>query len=80
MNDKSVKLCVLISALSILQSCAIVNKFAGTKYGEAGSIGGLDAPPELVTPEWNESLTILNVTLCDYALYWQCTEDISLVS
>ena len=58
MNDKSVKLCVLISALSILQSCAIVNKFAGTKYGEAGSIGGLDAPPELVTPEWDESLTI----------------------
>ena len=30
----------------------------GTKYGEAGSIGGLEAPPELVTPEWDESLAI----------------------
>ena len=58
MNKKIIKLSVLISALSILHSCAFVNKFAGTKYGEAGSIGGLEAPPELVTPEWDESLTI----------------------
>tara|TARA_R110002096_G_scaffold381934_1_gene575817 strand:- start:227 stop:1291 length:1065 start_codon:yes stop_codon:yes gene_type:complete len=58
MNIKIIKLSVLISALSVLNSCAFVNKFAGTKYGEAGSVGGLEAPPELVTPEWDESLTI----------------------
>ncbi|MFK7794649.1 MAG: outer membrane protein assembly factor BamC [Gammaproteobacteria bacterium] len=58
MNKKIVKLGVLTAALSLLHSCAIVNKFAGTKYGEAESIGGLEAPPELVTPEWDESLTI----------------------
>ncbi len=58
MYKKIVKLSVLITALSIIHSCAFVSKFAGTKYGEAGSIGGLEAPPELVTPEWDESLTI----------------------
>ena len=52
------KICIFLSIISLLQSCAIVNRFAGTKYGEAGSIGGLEAPPELVTPEWDESLTI----------------------
>ena len=41
-----------------MQACAFVQKFSGTKYGEAGSIGGLEAPPELVTPEWDESLKI----------------------
>ncbi len=58
MYKKNVKLSVLIVTLSLMQSCAFVNKFAGTKYGEAGSIGGLEAPPELVTPEWDESLEI----------------------
>ena len=58
MNRILVKLCLLLSVLSLLQSCAFVNKFAGTKYGEAGSIGGLEAPPELETPEWEESLKI----------------------
>ena len=58
MNKKIVKLSILISALSVLHSCAFVNKFAGTKYGEASSIGGLEAPPELVAPEWDDSLTI----------------------
>ncbi len=58
MNKKIVKLSVLISALCVLHSCAFVKNLAGTKYGEAGSVGGLEAPPELVTPEWDESLTI----------------------
>lgn len=58
MNTKVINFCLLISILSVIQSCAFVNRFAGTKYGEAGSIGGLEAPPELVTPEWDESLTI----------------------
>ena len=58
MNKKIVKLSVLISALSVLNSCALVSKFAGTKYGEASSVGGLEAPPELVAPEWDDSLTI----------------------
>lgn len=52
------KTCLIISLLSLLQSCAFVNRFAGAEYGEAGSIGGLEAPPELITPEWDESLTI----------------------
>ena len=58
MNPKLVNLCVVVTALSVLQSCAIINQFAGTKYGEAGSVGGLEAPPELETPEWEESLEI----------------------
>ena len=58
MNNKSIHLCLLVSLITLLQSCAIINRFGGTKYGEAGSIGGLEAPPELVTPEWDESLTI----------------------
>ncbi len=58
MKNKFTKLCVLLILFSIVQSCAIVNRFAGTSYGEASSIGGLEAPPELVTPEWDESLTI----------------------
>ncbi len=58
MNTKTRIICLLICTLLFLQSCAFVNRFAGTNYGEAGSIGGLEAPPELVTPEWDESLTI----------------------
>lgn len=58
MNIKIIIIWVLVSILPLLQSCSFVNKIAGTKYGEAGSIGGLEAPPDLVTPEWDESLTI----------------------
>ncbi len=58
MKSLILKTCLVICLLSLLQACAFVNRFAGTKYGEAGSIGGLEAPPELVTPEWDESLTI----------------------
>lgn len=58
MKLNALKICVSLTCLMILQSCSIVNRFAGTNYGEAGSIGGLEAPPELVTPEWDESLTI----------------------
>ena len=58
MKNTFIKLCLLLIFISLVQSCAFVNRFAGTKYGEAGSIGGLEAPPELVTPEWDESLTI----------------------
>ena len=58
MNFRSVKIVLLLASIISLQSCALVNRFAGTKYGEAGSIGGLEAPPELVTPEWDDSLKI----------------------
>ena len=51
-------LILLAGMLVALQSCAFVQRFSGDKYGEAGSIGGLEAPPELVTPEWDESLEI----------------------
>lgn len=53
-----IKLMVATMCLVVLQACAFVQKFSGTKYGEAGSIGGLEAPPQLVTPEWDESLKI----------------------
>lgn len=54
----SVKIIVALGLLITLQSCAFVQKFGGTNYGEAGSIGGLEAPPSLVTPEWDDSLEI----------------------
>ena len=57
-NFRSVKIIMLLVSIMSLQSCALVNRFAGTKYGEAASIGGLEAPPELVTPEWEDSLEI----------------------
>ncbi len=58
MTNKTLNICLLITTVCVLQSCAFINRFAGTKYGEAGSVGGLEAPPEMVTPEWDESLTI----------------------
>lgn len=58
MKSKVILICILLSVISLLQSCAFVNRITSTKYGDAGSIGGLEAPPELVTPEWDESLTI----------------------
>ncbi|MDW3096344.1 MAG: outer membrane protein assembly factor BamC [Gammaproteobacteria bacterium] len=58
MNRNLINICVLVCSLSALQSCAYVKNIVGTKYGEAGSVGGLEAPPELVTPEWDESLKI----------------------
>ena len=58
MKATVLKLIAAIMCLIVLPSCAFVQKFSGTKYGEAGSIGGLEAPPQLVTPEWDESLKI----------------------
>ena len=58
MNHKLILICVLFSTSLALQSCAFFKRFSDTKYDQAGSIGGLEAPPELVTPEWQESLTI----------------------
>ena len=58
MNNKVISVCVLLSASLMLPSCAFFKRFSDTKYDEADSIGGLEAPPELVTPEWQESLTI----------------------
>ena len=58
MKYTAIKLIVATICLVALQACAFVQKFSGTNYGEAGSIGGLEAPPQLITPEWDESLKI----------------------
>ena len=52
------KLILIVSIISLLQGCAFVQRFAGTQYGDAGSIGGLEAPPGLVTPDFEDSLEI----------------------
>ena len=57
-STTALKSLAAIMSLIVLPSCAFVQKFSGTKYGDAGSIGGLEAPPQLVTPEWDESLKI----------------------
>ncbi|MEM8844321.1 MAG: outer membrane protein assembly factor BamC [Pseudomonadota bacterium] len=56
--NRFLKLFLSVALIFIITSCAFVQKFGGTDYGEAGSIGNLEAPPELVTPEWDESLQI----------------------
>ena len=48
----------ILIAVFILSSCAFFQGLGGTNYGDAGTIGKLEAPPELVTPEWDESLQI----------------------
>ena len=53
-----IRVFLLLFSAFVLVSCAFVQKLGGTDYGEAGSIGSLEAPPELVTPEWDESLQI----------------------
>ena len=58
MKSNCLSIGAVVCMLALLQGCAFVQKFSGTKYGEAGSIGGLEAPPQLVTPEWDESLQI----------------------
>lgn len=49
---------ILLIAVSVLSSCAFFQGLGGTNYGDADSIGRLEAPPELVTPDWDESLQI----------------------
>ena len=56
--SKFIRLFSLLVVVSVLTSCTYLQKLGGTDYDGAGSIGGLEAPPELVTPEWDESLQI----------------------
>jgi outer membrane protein assembly factor BamC len=46
-------------SIALMSSCAFVERFnGGDDYAQAGSQGDLYIPPELVTPEWNDSLKI----------------------
>ena len=46
-------------SIILMSSCAFVERFnGGDDYAQAGSQGDLYIPPELVTPEWNDSLKI----------------------
>ena len=56
--NEYIRISIILVALSTLTSCAFVQNLGGTNYGDASSIGRLEAPPELVTPEWDESLQI----------------------
>lgn len=61
MNKVSIKFLRLIAlaiAIGHLQACAFVKQFGGTKFQEAGSIPGLEVPPSLETPDFDESLVI----------------------
>ena len=58
MTTKFVKLIVLAVVLGHIQACAFVQQFGGTKFQEAGSIPGLEVPPSLDTPDFEEGLEI----------------------
>lgn len=59
MNIKIIQISVLILATVLMTSCGIVQRFSSEDdYAQAGSQGNLEAPPELVTPEWKDSLKI----------------------
>lgn len=53
-----IRFSIILVTVSVLASCAFFQGLGGTNYDEASSIGSLEAPPELVTPEWDESLQI----------------------
>jgi len=59
MKTQLIQLSVLAISMTVISSCAFVQRFSGQDdYAEAGSQGDLHVPPELVTPEWNDSLKI----------------------
>lgn len=59
MKTQLIQLSVLAISMTVISSCAFVQRFSGQDdYAEASSQGDLHVPPELVTPEWNDSLKI----------------------
>ncbi len=62
MNIKIIQISVLILATVLMTSCGIVQRFSSEDdYAQAGSQGNLEAPPELVTPEWKDSLSLIHI-------------------
>lgn len=49
-------LLLILLCISIFSGCAFIRK--GTDYADSGSSNPLEAPPDLVTPEWEDSLDI----------------------
>jgi len=59
MKTQLIQISMLAISMTVISSCAFVQRFSGEDdYAEASSQGGLHVPPELVTPEWNDSLKI----------------------
>ena len=53
--QKIIVSCLLISLLSV-SGCGLFK--GGTNYSDSGSTNSLEAPPDLVTPQWEDSLEI----------------------
>jgi len=59
MKTQLIQISMLAISMTVISSCAFVQRFSGEDdYAEASSQGGLHVPPELVAPEWNDSLKI----------------------
>jgi len=59
MKTQLIQISMLAISMTVISSCAFVQRFSGEDdYAEASSQGSLHVPPELVTPEWNDSLKI----------------------
>ena len=59
MKTQLIQISMLAISMTVISSCAFVQRFSGEDdYAEASSQGSLRVPPELVTPEWNDSLKI----------------------
>ena len=59
MNSQSIKICFIAIAFLAqyyLSACAFLQ--SGAEYLDSGSTNPLEAPPDLVTPSWDESLEI----------------------
>jgi outer membrane protein assembly factor BamC len=53
------QLLLMSISVTLISSCAFVQGFSGEDdYAQANSQGSLHVPPELVSPEWNDSLKI----------------------
>ena len=59
MKTQLIQILLVILSTVMLTSCGVMQRFSSEDdYAQAGSQGQLEAPPELVTPEWKDSLKI----------------------
>lgn len=59
MKTKFLQILLILSIAALVSSCGMIQRFSSEDdYAQAGSQGSLEAPPELVTPEWKDSLKI----------------------
>ncbi len=59
MNSQLQYLCnslLVMLIISVINGCAFLN--LGSDYADSGSTNPLEAPPDLITPEWEDSLEI----------------------